>query len=135
MKAKLVHVGVRATNLEATIRFWRDLLGLQVVAQGDGYYDLTDGAHNFRIFQHTGAPRPPHVGGLLDYLHIGVRVADLHEAYQRFVAAGVPIEADGVDAGRPHDPQHPPTESFKVSDPDGIVIDVTARADQWPGVS
>ena len=28
----LVHVGVRASDIEATIRFWRDGLGLPVVA-------------------------------------------------------------------------------------------------------
>ncbi len=32
----LVHVGIRATDLDRTIRFWRDALGLRVVATGDG---------------------------------------------------------------------------------------------------
>ncbi len=134
MKTKLVHVGVRASNLDATIHFWRDLLGLEVVGEGEGYFDLTDGAHNFRVFQHNGALRPKHVGGMLDYLHIGVRVGNLEEAYNRFVAANVPIEVDDVYAGNAYDPNNPPKESFKVSDPDGIVIDVTASDDQWPGV-
>ena len=81
----LVHVGVRATNLEETIRFWRDALGLKVFSTMDGCYDLTDGYHNFRVFQHNGPERPPHVGGMLDYLHIGVRVPDL----QRKLRIGV----------------------------------------------
>ena len=129
----LVHIGVRATNLEETIRFWRDALGLKVFSTMDGCYDLTDGYHNFRVFQHSGPERPPHVGGMLDYLHIGVRVPDLQEAAKRCEANGFTIISDGV-GGKAPDPNSPPDESFKVEDPDGIVVDVTADDDQWPGV-
>lgn len=129
----LVHVGVRATNLEETIRFWRDALGLKVFSTMDDCYDLTDGYHNFRVFQHNGPERPPHVGGMLDYLHIGVRVPDLQEAAKRCEANGFTIISDGV-GGQTYDPNSPPDESFKVEDPDGIVVDVTADDNQWPGV-
>jgi catechol 2,3-dioxygenase-like lactoylglutathione lyase family enzyme len=130
----LVHVGVRATDLERSIRFWRDGLGLRVVSTGDGLYDLTDGTHNFRVFQHGGAARPPHVSGLLDYLHIGVVVDDLRVAAERCSALGFPPVYEGVDTDRPYDPAHPPTDAFKVEDPDGIVVDVAAHRSQWPGV-
>lgn len=130
----LVHVGVRATNLEKTVQFWRDALGLKVFSQMDGCYDLTDGYHNFRVFQHNGPDRPSHIGGMLDYLHIGVRVPSLREAAQRIDALGFQIIWDGVDGGKPYDPSSPPSKSFKVEDPDGIVVDVTASDDQWPGV-
>ena len=130
----LVHVGVRASNLEKTVQFWRDALGLKVFSQMDGCYDLTDGHHNFRVFQHNGPDRPSHIGGMLDYLHIGVRVPDLREAAQRIDALGFQIIWDGVDGGKPYDPSSPPSKSFKVEDPDGIVVDVTASDDQWPGV-
>ena len=129
----LVHIGVRATNLEETIRFWRDALGLKVFSTMDDCYDLTDGYHNFRVFQHNGPERPPHVGGMLDYLHIGVRVPDLQEAAKRCEANDFTIISDGV-GGDVYDPDSPPDESFKVEDPDGIVVDVTASDDQWPGV-
>jgi catechol 2,3-dioxygenase-like lactoylglutathione lyase family enzyme len=134
MSTLLVHVGVRATDLEKTIRFWRDGLGLEVAATMPGCYDLTDGHHNFRVFQHGGAARPVHVGGLLDYLHIGVRVPDLSAAAQRVEALGFQIIWDGVDGGKPYDPRNPPSRSFKVEDPDGIVVDVTSDPSQWPGV-
>lgn len=134
MSSVLVHVGVRATHLEKTIRFWRDALGLRVAATVDDCFDLTDGYHNFRVFQHRGAPRPPHVSGLLDYLHVGVHVPDLAAAARRCTELGFQIIWDGVSGGRPYDPNHPPSKSFKVEDPDGIVVDVTASDDQWPGV-
>lgn len=134
MSSTLVHVGVRASNLPETLRFWRDALGLQVIDETDKSCDLTDGLHNFRVFQHGGAERPAHVSGMLDYLHIGVQVNDLSAAARRFQDLGFQIIWDGVDAGKPYDPATPPSESFKVEDPDGIVVDVSGKADQWPGV-
>ncbi len=134
-KSTLVHVGVRASDLDKTIRFWRDGLGLSVYGTiGDRCFDLTDGYHNFRVFQHGGTERPKHVSGLLDYLHIGVRVPDLMEAASRLEEMGFHIYWDGVAMGKAYDPATPPSESFKVEDPDGITVDVTASEDQWPGV-
>ena len=134
MQTILAHVGVRATDLERTIAFWRDALGLRVAATIDGCYDLTDGTRNFRIFQHRGPARPPHVSGMLDYLHIGVVVDDLAAAARRCVSLGFEIFWDGVSGGRPYDPNDLPAESFKVADPDGIVVDVTANRRLWPGL-
>ena len=58
MSAVLVHIGIRATNLAKTIRFWRDGLGLPVVSTQENCFDLSDGHHNFRVFQHNGTERP-----------------------------------------------------------------------------
>lgn len=134
MTTRLVHVGVRATELTQTLRFWRDGLGLRVVQESPLHSDLTDGVHNFRIFQHNGPERPPHVSGMLDYVHVGVLVDDLSATATRLQMLGFEIVWDGVDGGKPYDPAHPPTESFKVADPDGIVVDVSANPEQWPGV-
>ena len=134
MRTTLVHVGVRATDLPETLRFWRESLGLQVVQETDAHCDLTDSRHNFRVFQHAGPERPPHVSGMLDYLHIGVLVDDLSRTATRLQELGFEIIWDGVDGGKPYDPAHPPTESFKVADPDGIVVDVSGNPNQWPGV-
>jgi len=130
----LIHVGVRATNLEKTIVFWRDALGLKVLSQTDDAYLLTDGYHNFTVFQHVGPERPPNVSGMLDYLHVGVIVDNLQAALQRFIDLGFDTILDDVGSGTPYDPNSPPSQSFKVHDPDGIVVDVTASQDQWLGV-
>ncbi len=136
MASTLVHIGVRASDIDKTIRFWRDALGLEVVNELHHGFDLSDGYHNFRVFQHEGPDRPAHVSGMLDYLHIGVKVADLAEAATRLDDMGYEIFWEGVSAGHEYayDPSKPPSGSFKVEDPDGIVVDVTASDDQWPGV-
>jgi catechol 2,3-dioxygenase-like lactoylglutathione lyase family enzyme len=135
MGTTLVHVGVRATDLQSTIRFWRDGLGLPVVAQQENCYDLSDGLHNFRVFQHNGPARPKHVGGMLDYLHIGVRVTDLEQAARRLLDMGYEIFSDGLGGKVPVDIHNISEGAFKVEDPDGITVDVTANDDQWPGAS
>ena len=129
----LVHVGVRATDIERTITFWRDGLGLSVVEQEGKRFDLSDGHHNFRVFQHDGPSRPGHVSGMLDYLHIGVRVPDLAAAGQRLLDMGYEIFSDGLDGKLPIDVQQMEEGAFKVEDPDGITVDVTSSDDQWPG--
>ena len=133
MATTLVHIGVRATNIEKTIRFWRDGLGLRLVQVRDTCYDLTDGYHNFRVFQHVGPSRPAHVSGMLDYLHVGVRVPDLEAAAQRLTAMGYEIFSDGLDGKEPLAPDNLEEGAFKVEDPDGITVDITASDDQWPG--
>lgn len=132
---RLVHVGVRATDLARTIHFWRDGLGLPVVHERDGSYDLSDGTHNFRVFQHQGPDRPAHVSGMLDYLHIGVRVDDLEAAARRLLDMGYEIFSDGLAGKVPADPKDLHEGAFKVEDPDGITVDVTGSDDQWPGVA
>ena len=136
-KATLIHVGVRASDVQASLRFWRDGLGLRVANELERGLDLTDGYHNVRVFQHRGAPRAPHVRGIVDYLHVGVVVENLAETAQRLNAMGFRIYWDGVSGGQAtdgFDPAHPPSESFKVEDPDGITVDVTGSRGQWPGV-
>ena len=87
----LLHVGIRASDLDRSIRFWRDGLGLKVANQRGNRYDLTDGYHNFAVFQHQGEERPAHLGGMLDYLHIGVGVPDVAAAAKRLREMGYEI--------------------------------------------
>lgn len=72
---------------------------------------------------------------MLDYLHIGVQVDDLSDDARRIQGLGFEIIWDGVDGGKPYDPASPPSESFKVEGPDGIVVDVSGNPDQSPEVS
>ncbi len=133
MATALVHIGVRATDIDETIRFWREGLGLRLVQDRGQSFDLTDGYHNFRIFQHNGPSRPEHVSGMLDYLHIGIRVPDLEAAARRLTEMGYEIFSDGLGGKEPLAPDALEEGAFKVEDPDGITVDITSSDDQWPG--
>ena len=131
----LLHVGIRASNLERSIRFWRDGLGLKVAKQRGDRYDLTDGYHNFAVFQHQGEERPAHLGGMLDYLHIGVGVPDVAAAAKRLREMGYEIFSDGLGGKEPLDPDNLRELAFKVEDPDGITVDVNGTDTNWPGTT
>jgi hypothetical protein len=76
---------------------------------------------------------------MLDYLHVGVVVDDLPATARRCLALGFRVISDGVGADGlvvdAYDPNNRRYDSIKVEDPDGIVVDVAARSDQWPGAS
>ena len=131
---KLVHIGVRCTDLQQSIKFWRDALGLEISQQGNNCFDLTDGYHNFRVFQHNGPDRPKHVSGMLDYLHIGVSVPDLKTVAERCFTMGFQIFSDGLGGAEVLDLHDIQSTAFKVKDPDGITVDITSSDQQWPGV-
>ena len=131
----LLHVGVRASNIDQSIRFWRDGLGLQVVGHRGARYDLTDGYHNFAVFQHEGAARPQHVSGMLDYLHVGVGVPDVTDVARRLRDMGYEVFSDGLGGKQPLDPDNLEAPAFKVEDPDGITVDVSEVATQWLGAT
>ena len=136
----VIHIGVRASNLKETIVFWRDGLGLKVVENTvventEICYDLTDGYHNFRVFQHRGGERPPHVSGMLDYLHIGIGVPDVVATAHHLLEMGYEIFSDGLGGKVPVDPNNLKERSFKVEDPDGITVDVGEFDDTWPGTN
>ena len=131
----LIHVGVRASDLSKSIRFWRDGLGLKVVGERGVRYDLSDGYHNFAVFQHQGDDRPEHISGMLDYLHIGVGVPDVAVAARRLRDMGYTIFSDGLGGKTPLDPENLEQPAFKVEDPDGITIDVSEVTTAWPGTT
>jgi len=63
-------------------------------------------------------------------------VPNLHEAAKRGENLGFEITWEGLDGTKPYekDTDELPSIAFKVEDPDGIVVDITERDDQWPGV-
>ena len=58
MSAAPIQIDVRATDIVKTLCLGKDGLGLNLVDNQGPSYDLTDGYHNFRVFQHNGPCRP-----------------------------------------------------------------------------
>ena len=55
------------------------------------------------------------------------------QAGRRLLAMGYEIFSDGLGGEEPVDVHNICEGAFKVEDPDGITVDVTASDDQWPG--
>jgi catechol 2,3-dioxygenase-like lactoylglutathione lyase family enzyme len=133
--ATFVHVGIAASDLDRSMSFWRDLLGLRVIEERPKLFVLTDGFHNITVFEYARGDRPANLGGHASYLHVGVRVDDLAATIDKCLAIGLNIFCDDINVCRDFDPANPPTESFKVEDPDGVVVDISASKSQWLGVT
>jgi catechol 2,3-dioxygenase len=123
---ELGHAVFYVRNLKASLAFWRDLLGFQVVGEvfggraaalrgGDGRTH-----HELLLIQVGDAPGPEALGPRRRGLYpVGIKVGDslqeLREARDELLAAGVPI--DGAS-------DHTATWSLYVRDPDGNEVEL-----------
>ncbi|HUR62287.1 MAG TPA: VOC family protein [Candidatus Thermoplasmatota archaeon] len=122
MQAKeLGHVVFYVRDLQASLRFWRDLLGFKPVgdAFGGKAAALSSGRthHELLLIEVGDLPGPaPRRRGLY---HVGVKVGDskeeLREAVKELQAAGVRIEGTS---------DHTVSWSLYVRDPDGNEVEV-----------
>lgn len=128
----LRHVAFRCRDLARSRRFYEEGLGLRFV----GYrpsgvaMDLSDGSVNVTLLPHYGSDRLPLDEGT-EFIHLGFMVEHVPTTYQRMLALGAVIVRDDVKDRRPHDSATIPVGSFKVLDPDGNVLDISDRTDEW----
>ena len=135
--AHLRHLALRCRDMERSRDFYEQAIGWKFVdyrpsRQG---IDLTDGVNNITLLQHPAEMSRPVLEEGNEYIHFGVIVDDLEACWRRCRAFGAEISKGDVKDRTAADPNHPPTRSFKVLDPDGNVIDVTANRQEWRGVT
>lgn len=128
MKAHyLGHVVFYVKNIEASLRFYRDLLGFQEVGRifHGKASALTGGRthHELLLIQVGDAPGPPS-GPRRGFYHIGIKIGEsleeLREAKQELERLGIPIT--GMS-------DHTVSQSLYIKDPDGNEVEVYVDAD------
>ncbi|MBV8144948.1 MAG: VOC family protein [Gammaproteobacteria bacterium] len=140
------HVGISVANLERSIAFYRDLLGLQVIQQvpmrGANYDAImglkgTDGriavlrTGNFEIelleFQRPPSrPAQPHHVSDQGISHFAVHVEDIPGLHARLIAAGVRVHSAPVYFASCA------TTAVYFCDPDGNYIEMIEEKAQAP---
>jgi catechol 2,3-dioxygenase len=130
---ELGHVVFYVRDLEASLRFYRDLLGFKVVGHtfGGKAAALSSGRthHELLLIQVGDAPGPP-AGRRRGLYHIGVKVGEskgeLRQAVQELRKAGVAV--DGAS-------DHTVSWSLYIRDPDGNEVEVFCDnpAVDWKG--
>ncbi len=129
------HVALRTQDMERSRFFYEQIFGLKFLRYvGDGCY-LTDGTVNLTFIQYDGEPPRPTLAYAGEYIHLGLIVEDLQETYHRLRAEGFTILREDIKTEKAFDYSHVPEGSFKVADPDGNVLDITERKDEWDGVT
>jgi catechol 2,3-dioxygenase len=125
------HVHLKVADLERALRFYRDVLGFELVARlGDQAAFVSAGGYHHHLGLNTwesrgGSPPPRGTTGLY---HTAIRYptrAALADALRRLIAAGIPL--DGVA-------DHGVSEALYLRDPDqnGVELYWDRPRDQWP---
>ncbi|MEC7565376.1 MAG: VOC family protein [Planctomycetota bacterium] len=128
---RMAHLALRCSDLERSRDFYTNVIGFEFHAwrpQGDSM-DITDGHINITLLPYQGT-RPGFVEGD-EYIHFGVVVDDLQKIWDRSIQWGAENTKGDVKARTETDLAAGPGRSFKLLDPDGNVIDVTANRDEW----
>lgn len=123
---ELGHVGMYVRDLEASVHFYRDLLGFGESGRLPGTVFLTTGRshHELALIQPgpeaVASPHQPAFGVNHIAIRVGDGAEDLRKAHRRLKEAGVPIleMCDFVIQ-----------QSIQLEDPDGIVVELYVDTD------
>ena len=124
---RIERVDLRVRDVETSLLFYRDVVGLEVVDQGPGHASLAaPGGPAFLHLTSEGVTRgaDPRATGLF---HIAIRFPNrptLGDALARLAAAGMPVGAA----------DHAVSEALYVSDPDGNGVELyyDRAVEEWP---
>jgi catechol 2,3-dioxygenase-like lactoylglutathione lyase family enzyme len=119
--AKIRHIAIRSEDVEQTVRFFTEVLGLELVQRREhGPVDLSDGDVNITVL-------PLNIGAAGDvrpgFDHIGFSVDNESELRERLLANGA-SELNPIRMGDVY-------YESKFKSPQGLVIDVG----HWAGAS
>jgi len=126
------HLAIRCRDLARARMFYESGLGFSFVAfRRDGIsMDLSDGHVNLTLLPFETQPSPPHAEGD-EHMHFGVIVESLEPIFARLRAVEAPIIKEDVKKRLDYDRDTVPIGSFKVLDPDGNVVDISERREEW----
>ncbi len=125
------HVHLKVADLERSLRFYRDVLGFEVMLQvGDSAAFLSAGGYHHHLGLNTwesagGKPPPPGTTGLYHAAIVYPTRAALADALRRLIAAGIPL--DGAS-------DHGVSEALYLRDPDenGVELYWDRPRETWP---
>jgi catechol 2,3-dioxygenase len=129
--ARIGHVHLKVADLDRAVRFYRDLLGFDLITQmGDSAAFLSAGGYHHHLGLNTwesagGSPHPPGATGLYHFAINYPERRDLAVAVKRLLDAGWPI--DGAS-------DHGTHEAVYLHDPDfnGIELAWDRPEAEWP---
>ena len=126
---ELGHIVLQVTDLDRSIRFYRDTLGLPLLSQGKPrgrrivFFSLGAKHHDLALIE-LAPGAEGHDPARAGVMHIAFKIGDdielLKEARARMVAAGVPVV---------NTTEHMTTYSLYLSDPDGITVELYVDRD------
>ena len=133
-EVRIGHVHLTVSNLERSLRFYRDALGFEVTQRygADAVFLSAGGYHHhigLNVWAGEGAPQPP--SGRTGLYHAAILYPsqlELARAFKRLFDHGVPIEGAS---------DHGVSEAIYLRDPDGNGIELyrDRPQEEWPRVA
>ena len=123
----LGHVVLRVRDLEASLAFYRDLLGMTEAARYRGamvFLTFGSGNHHDLALQQIGAGAADADPQAVGLYHLAFKVGDSLDELRAWVAK---LQAAGVTIGGASD--HRVSQALYIVDPDGIEIELYVDAD------
>ena len=128
---RMGHVHLKVADLERSLRFYRDVLGFEVMQQvGSSAAFLSAGGYHHHLGLNTwesagGKPPPLGTTGLYHAAIVYPTRAALADALRRLIAAGIPL--DGAS-------DHGVSQALYLHDPDenGIELYWDRPREEWP---
>jgi lactoylglutathione lyase len=125
---QLGYVILFVRDLERSVAFYRDVIGLPFKLQGDGYVEFATQGARFGLYDRNrlgeltgqGTDPPDHPGGEVVFL-----VEDVDAEAERLRAAGATILRGPVDRAWGHRTLH-------LEDPDGFVVELAGEIPRQP---
>jgi catechol 2,3-dioxygenase len=120
------HAVLKVTNLERSVAFYRDVLGLKEVARYQGrmvFFSFGTNHHDLALLE-LGASAPPPVWNQVGLYHLAFKVGDSLDELREFK---VHLERHAVAIRGMTD--HRVSQSLYLTDPDGIEIEVFVDTD------
>ncbi|OBF82632.1 ring-cleaving dioxygenase [Mycobacterium sp. 852002-51163_SCH5372311] len=108
-------------SLERSVEFYRDVIGLEVRIEGDGYVEFEMLNTKFSLFERSKLPELiGREGGTAPCAEIGFLIDDVDQEAERLKRLGVDILSGPVD--RPWRER-----TLHIADPDGNVIEFAQK--------
>jgi lactoylglutathione lyase len=125
---QLGYVILFVRDLERSVAFYRDVIGLPFKLQGDGYVEFATQGAKFGLYDRNRLPEltgqgtdpPDHPGGEVVFL-----VEDVDAEAERLREAGATILRGPVDRAWGHRTLH-------LEDPDGFVVELAGEIPRRP---
>ena len=129
--ARIGHIHLKVSDLERSLKFYRDLLGFEVQQYyGDSAAFVSAGGYHHHIglntwYSKNGQPAPKQSSGLFHTAIVYPSRIDLAVILKRLVEAGYPLTGAS---------DHGVSEALYLDDPDGNGVELywDRPTDRWP---
>lgn len=122
MRCRVGEINIICTDLERSLRFYRDVLGFEVLErEGPGWHLACDG-RKFLLLGVADGRRDPAAYCRFAEISLDLLVENLDEARRQCESAGVAFVSEF----------EPSTDRFFIRDPDGLVLEVIRTAQSGP---